>query len=272
VTGVTKIALVPLVVLWLWALPRDQPSTEVAAALVPATVEVADSDSPLGPETTSVDLTSTTLAPTTSAILVLPEDADSTTPSAAQVETSIPDTSTTSVASSTPQSPATASTAVVESTSPPEPPEALATVPIGQLALDRMSFDWQAAFPQWRVEFAGPRQGIRALTYPHEKRVEVFVRADDTPESLHRVFAHELGHVIDVELNNNDDRQRWIQQRGLPAGAPWWPDAAAPDFATGAGDFAEAFAVMETGVVSRSSIGSQPTADDLDLLRELMRG
>ena len=135
-----------------------------------------------------------------------------------------------------------------------------------------MSFDWRITFPAWRVEFLGPREGLRALTYPSEKKIEIFVRADDTAETLHRVFAHELGHVFDVELNDDADRARWAAQRDLPASAPWWPSAAAPDFATGAGDFAEAFAVWETGVMTRSSIGDQPTSDDLALLLELMRG
>ena len=135
-----------------------------------------------------------------------------------------------------------------------------------------MSFDWRISFPAWRVEFLGPRDGLRALTYPSEKKIEIFVRADDTAETLHRVFAHELGHVFDVELNDDADRARWVAQRDLPASAPWWPSAAAPDFATGAGDFAEAFAVWETGVMTRSSIGDQPTSDDLALLLELMRG
>lgn len=98
------------------------------------------------------------------------------------------------------------------------------------------------------------------------------MRPDDTVEVLHRVFAHELGHVIDVELNSNEDRQRWIDQRGIADSAPWWPSAESPDFATGAGDFAEAFAVLETGITTRSTIGAQPTAADLTLLRELMAG
>ena len=86
------------------------------------------------------------------------------------------------------------------------------------------------------------------------------------------MFTHELGHVVDVELNTNDDRRRWREQRGIGEDVPWWPSAEAPDFETGAGDFAEAFAVLETGVATRSSVGSQPTADDLALLRELMAG
>jgi hypothetical protein len=152
------------------------------------------------------------------------------------------------------------------------PPTTLTPVGKGEAALARVSFDWRTAFPNWLVEFRGPRNGLRALTYPEQKRIEIFVRASDTPASLHRVFAHELGHVVDVERNSDDDRQRWIAQRGIDGGTPWWPSAEAPDFATGAGDFAEAFAVWETGVTTRSSVAGQPSAADLDLIRELSRG
>ncbi len=98
------------------------------------------------------------------------------------------------------------------------------------------------------------------------------MRDADTEATLHRVIAHELGHVLDVEYNSADDRDRWIAQRGIDSSVPWWPSASAPDFATGAGDFAEAFAVWETGITTRSSVGAQPSQADLDLLIELSRG
>ena len=300
-TGATKLALLPLVVLWLWALPRDQPNTEVAAALVTAAVDVGDAAPDFDAETstTATPETSTTATPETStstgststvstdtSVVVVVEDPTTTTGLSAAAPVvdaaSASDTSSTSesptTAPETTAAPATTSSIVtttssaVDSAAGARPPEALATVPIGQLALDRMSFDWRITFPAWRVEFLGPREGLRALTYPSEKKIEIFVRVDDTAETLHRVFAHELGHVFDVELNDDADRARWVAQRDLPASAPWWPSAAAPDFATGAGDFAEAFAVWETGVMTRSSIGDQPTSDDLALLLELMRG
>ena len=100
----------------------------------------------------------------------------------------------------------------------------------------------------------------------------MFVRDTDTASTLHRVLAHEIGHVIDVEWNSEDDRARWLEQRGLPGSTRWWPNAEAPDFATGAGDFAEAFAVLETGITTRSTLAGQPTREDLDLLRELSQG
>ena len=154
----------------------------------------------------------------------------------------------------------------------PIPPSTTEPLPLGEQALALMAFDWRAHFPNWQVEFRGERDGIRALTYPAERRIEVFIRPSDTAETLHRVFAHELGHVVDVELNSDEDRERWLLTRGIDRNAPWWPSATSPDFHTGAGDFAEAFAVWETGVSSRSTIGEQPDAEDLELLRELAAG
>ena len=140
---------------------------------------------------------------------------------------------------------------------------------IEEQALALVRYDWQAMFPNLQIDFLGPRNGLRALTYPAEHRIEVFVRDSDTPASLHRVLAHELGHVIDVELNSPDDRDRWLAQRGLAGSTTWWPNESAPDFATGAGDFAEAFAVWETGVTTQSRLAGQPDEADLALLREL---
>lgn len=159
----------------------------------------------------------------------------------------------------------TTTTAAPETTNPP-------TLPIEDQMLSLVEFDWETRFPEWEVDFFGARASIRGLTYPGEKRIELFIRSDDTPETLLRVFTHELGHVVDVELNTNEDRRRWREQRGIDDDVPWWPSAEAPDFETGAGDFAEAFAVLETGVTTRSLVGSQPTAADLALLQELMAG
>ena len=140
---------------------------------------------------------------------------------------------------------------------------------IEEAALALVRYDWQAMFPNLQIDFLGPRNGLRALTYPAEHRIEIFVRDSDTPASLHRVLAHELGHVIDVELNSPDDRDRWLAQRGLSGSTTWWPNESAPDFSTGAGDFAEAFAVWETGVTTQSRLAGQPDEADLALLQEL---
>lgn len=139
-------------------------------------------------------------------------------------------------------------------------------------ALLLVRFDWEARFPEWQIEFLEERDGLRALTFPRLRRVEVYVRDQDTASSLHRVIAHELGHVVDVELNSPAERADWVLERGLGDDVDWWPSASAPDFATGAGDFAEAFAVWEAGTQSQSTVAGQPDAQAVALLAELAAG
>lgn len=254
-TRASKALVVPLIVALFWALPRDRPNVDVAsAALVDVPVVVSEAPVVVATTTTSTSSTTTSSSTTTTSSAPVP---------AVDVASEVEEPATAPVASST---------TTIQATTTTVPPTTTEARSIELQALDRVAFDWQSVFPNWRVEFKGPRTGIRALTYPAEKRIEIFVRVDDTASSIHRVFAHELGHVIDVEFNSEDDRKRWREQRGLPSSTDWWPSAEAPDFATGAGDFAEAFAVLEAGVTTRSTVGRQPTESDLALLRELMRG
>lgn len=160
--------------------------------------------------------------------------------------------------------------AVVETAPPtsavPEPPR---PTDVGTEALALVQYDWRTRFGAWEIEFVGERDGLRALTFPRDRRIEVYVRPSDTAASVHRVLAHEIGHMIDVEINSEADRDRWRAQRSLDGSVSWWPSESEPDFATGAGDFAEAFAVLETGVTSHSTVAGQPTRADLELVREL---
>lgn len=170
--------------------------------------------------------------------------------------------------------PGSASSDVIGPEPTPVPPVVIAALPptpgeVGTAALELVRFDWRSRFVEWEIHFEGARDGLRALTFPSERRIEVFVRAGDTPSSIHRVLAHEIGHLVDVEVNSEDDRNRWRSQRGIGDSVSWWPDESKPDFATGAGDFAEAFAVWETGVTSHSTVAGQPDAADLALLEEL---
>lgn len=242
----------PFVVLALWLFPSDPPAVLVAGAVeIPSSsaLEPLADAAPTTEVVTSVAQVATTPATDTTAAPQPPASSTSTSTSVAPattIELAPPST----VASTTTES----------------------SVPLGQQALDRVSFDWRTRFPNWVVEFRSAREGIRALTYPAERRIEVFVRPSDTASTLHRVFAHELGHLIDVELNDDEDRALWFETRGIAQSTPWWPSASAPDFDTGAGDFAEAFAVWETGVSSRSTVGDQPDAADLELLRTLSAG
>ncbi len=89
---------------------------------------------------------------------------------------------------------------------------------------------------------------------------------------LAHVVAHELGHAVDVSLNTGDDRNTWATARGI-AGVQWWPGDGVTDFSTGAGDFAEAFAVWQIGPANhRSRAAGLPSPDQLALIAGLAAG
>ena len=289
-----KLLLIPLVALLLWALPRDEPRADIAGAAVslPAVIE-DDLVSVFDDDLVSVIDDEAVSPPTTVGLADGSGSSTVTVDTELVVEGVLDDTSADEAPTGEPLTPATAApeqpaavdvapttapdtTAAAEQAAPTTTVAPSTTVVSGRAAIaaegiSRLSFDFRSAFPTWGLDFLGPRQGLRALTYPAERRIEVFVREDDTAASIHRVLAHELGHVIDVEWNSDSDRERWREQRGLPDSVPWWPNAEAPDFATGAGDFAEAFAVLETGITTRSQVAGQPDAADLALLQELAR-
>lgn len=141
---------------------------------------------------------------------------------------------------------------------------------VGLAGLERIAYPWAQRFPGWRIVFLPARAGLRGLTVPDERAVRIYVRATDTPASVARVLAHELGHVADLALLGDGGRSRWRAARAAPASVPWWPSPEANDFATLAGDFAEAFAVWQVGVTSQSTVGPQPGPDELAVLASLV--
>jgi hypothetical protein len=141
---------------------------------------------------------------------------------------------------------------------------------LGADALARISYPWQDRLDGWTVVFLPEQDGLYGLTKVTDRRIEIYVRLDRDVDFLVHVIAHELGHAVDVSLFNEDDRASWRDQRGIDE-APWWPDNAASDFSTGAGDFAESFAAWQTdGTFYRGEIAGAPTAADLDLLLRLI--
>lgn len=249
-----KALLVPVVALAIWVLPSDDPTAESVAGISALADPPSVDDQNETPSVTSGQST-------TSSSFVGVFESPTTTAAAS--------TTTTQEALGTIDAAAEVSNAPVVEGEVDSTTTTAEPLSMGDQALLRVAYPWRERFPEWRVFFRGPRDGIRALTFPAERRIEIFIRSSDTVSSLHRVFAHELGHLVDVELNSDADRDRWREQRSISSDTPWWPSASAPDFATGAGDFAEAFAVWETGVTTRSTVGTQPTSADIELLIEL---
>lgn len=108
------------------------------------------------------------------------------------------------------------------------------------------------------------------MTRPYEQRIDIYLRPGDDAATVARVIAHELGHALDVAHLTAAQREQWRAARGVAPQTPWWPDEEASDFATLAGDFAEAFAVWQSQATSKSTIAPQPTVADLRLLQQLL--
>lgn len=140
---------------------------------------------------------------------------------------------------------------------------------LGGPAIAAISYPWQEELEGWEIEFVSGAGNIAGYTWSREQRIEVFVRPGATSSDLARIFAHELGHAVDVSKNDGDERRAWLAARGVETAA-WWPGNGLADFSTGAGDFAEAFAVWQVGAGDyRGELGPPPTAEQLVLLAEL---
>ena len=74
-----------------------------------------------------------------------------------------------------------------------------------------------------------------------------------------------------MTLLDPSERQLWLTARGLPADQVWFGGRDQSDYATGAGDFAEAFMVWQVDAVDyRSRLGAPPSPSQLSLLEELV--
>jgi hypothetical protein len=138
-------------------------------------------------------------------------------------------------------------------------------------AVELVTYPWRSRLPGWTIEFLPPRPGYEGMTYPRRRLIEVYVRPGASARQVAEIAAHELGHAVDVSRLTDADRARWRAARGLPDTTAWNPTSAAPDFASGAGDFAEAFAAWQVGKSSRSTLAGQPDAQQLALVAELAR-
>lgn len=133
---------------------------------------------------------------------------------------------------------------------------------VGAKALALVGFD--AGRVGYAIRFAPGKAGIRAQADRSAKEVRVFLRHGDTPNVIAHDIAHELGHAYDQTRMSDADRAAYLQRRGVPAAA--WMTSDASDYATGAGDFAEVFALCHAASPDfRSELAPRP-ADACALL------
>jgi hypothetical protein len=133
-------------------------------------------------------------------------------------------------------------------------------------ALALIPFSWQAL--HYQIVFMPPQRGVRAMIFPGEHRIEIYARPADDARTVAYDIAHELGHAIDVTLNNAETRRKWLAVRGIDPATPWFGCSGCTDFNTPAGDFAETFALLLLGPGHFSGrIAPPPTEDELTALR-----
>jgi hypothetical protein len=133
-------------------------------------------------------------------------------------------------------------------------------------ALGLISFPWQQL--HYNIVFLAPKPGLRAMTFPAERRIEVYARPLDDSRLLAYDIAHELGHAFDMTFNTTKTRKQWMQARGINPNTPWFGCNRCSDFKTPAGDFAETFALLLLGPGNFSGkIASPPTAEQIPVLK-----
>jgi hypothetical protein len=111
----------------------------------------------------------------------------------------------------------------------------------------------------YRLRVAGPLTGIRGNTDNATRTITLFVAPGDAPHAVAHDLAHEIGHAFDATRLTAAQRAAYLRARGVPD-APWLPGARqVSDYRTGAGDFAETFALCHAASpVFRSRLAGRP--------------
>jgi hypothetical protein len=110
----------------------------------------------------------------------------------------------------------------------------------------------------YRLVIRPPRPDVRAVTDRGRRTITVFVSDHEVPHMLAHDLAHELGHAFDDRRMTDRLRQAYLRRRGRPA-AQWWPQGRFSDYAFGAGDFAEVFALCHAASPEfRSRLAPRP--------------
>jgi hypothetical protein len=110
----------------------------------------------------------------------------------------------------------------------------------------------------YTLRVAGPVAGLRGRTDNATRTITLFVGPNDTPNVVAHDLGHELGHAFDARRLTGAERAAYLGARGAPT-APWFPGPKTSDYRSGAGDFAEVFALCHAASpVYRSRLAARP--------------
>jgi hypothetical protein len=136
----------------------------------------------------------------------------------------------------------------------------------GEQALARINYPWQTL--GYTISFEPGRQTYLGLTESGPRIIHIYVRGNESLDTLTRTIGHELGHALDFTLTSDDERTQYIAIRGINATLDtWYGCDACEDYSTAAGDWAETFQYWLLGPGQYySKMGPPPTADQLTQL------
>jgi hypothetical protein len=148
---------------------------------------------------------------------------------------------------------ATAAAVAARPAPPHEQPAARVVVQRAQALVDV-----RPAALGFRLRVTGPRPGVLAETDTGTRVITLHVGAAAVPHLVAHDLAHELGHAFDERRMTAASRAAYLRSRGAET-ARWWPPNAAADYGTGAGDFAEVFALCHAASPEfRSRLAPRP--------------
>jgi hypothetical protein len=115
----------------------------------------------------------------------------------------------------------------------------------GAVALSLLSYPWQRL--GYTITFLPGVPGYLGRGFHEAHRIEIYVRTGESDAALRHVVAHEIGHAIDYLFHTPERDQRWLTLRRVDQSTEWAPCPFCADFAFPSGDFAETFALWQTG-------------------------
>ena len=139
----------------------------------------------------------------------------------------------------------------------------------GQQALALINYPWQQL--GYTVSFEPGRETYLGLTESGSRIIHIFVRDNESLDTLARTIGHEMGHALDFSMTSDDERAHYIAIRGINATVDtWYGCDACEDYSTAAGDWAETFQYFLFGPGQYySKMGPPPSADQLAQLASI---